>query len=376
MPAPHDNTRPTVPPAPGTLSADLDSLRQRVDDIDQRIIQAISERARIIVEIGRTKQRTGAPIYAPHRERQVLDRVLALNPGPMTRQTIEAIYREIMSGSFKLELPLRVGYLGPAGSYSHAAATRHFGSSVEHVDLHDIQGVFDEVAAERCHYGLVPYENTIGGSITETLDAFQAHDITIYAETLIEVNHALLANCPPREIRRIFSKPQVFAQCRRWLSHQFPDAELLPETSSSAAVRRAAQEPCAAAIGSKLAGEIHGVNVIFENVQDKADNITRFLVIARQAALATGRDKTTILFTTADKPGALLEVLAVFRDADINLTHIAERPSGRRNWEYVFFIDCMAHKDDPPVARAIEAARAHCLSLRVLGSYPQAAAPP
>ena len=370
-----NNTRLTSQPAPEEPSADLESLRQRVDEIDRRIIDAISERARIIVEIGKTKQRTGAPIYAPHRERQVLDRVLALNPGPMTRQTIEAIYREIMSGSFKLELPLRVGYLGPAGSYSHAAATRHFGSSVEHVDLHDIQGVFDEVAAERCHYGLVPYENTIGGSITETLDAFQSCEVTIYAETLIEVSHALLANCQPGEIRRIYSKPQVFAQCRRWLSHQFPDAELVPETSSSAAVRRAAQESAAAAIGSKLAGEIHGVNLIFENVQDQADNITRFLVIGRQAALPTGRDKTTIMFATADRPGALLDVLAVFRDGEINLSHIAERPSGRKNWEYLFFVDCAGHKDDPAMARAIEAARAHCLALRVLGSYPQAARP-
>lgn len=356
-------------------SADLDALRRRVDEIDAKIVDAISERARIIVEIGKNKQRTGTPIYAPHRERQVLDRVVALNPGPMSPQTIEAIYREIMSGSFTLELPLRVGYLGPAGSYSHVAAKRHFGSSVEHVDLHDIDGVFEEVAAGRCHYGLVPYENTIGGSITETQDAFQVHDVTIYAEALVEVSHSLLANCPPSDIQRIYSKPQVFGQCRNWLSHQFPEAELIAEASSSAAVRRAATEPFAAAIGSKLAGEIYGVNAVFENVQDKPNNITRFLVIGTQAAHPTARDKTTVMFTTSDKPGALIDVLSVFRDANINLSHIAERPSGRRNWEYVFFIDCQGHIDDPVMAGAIAAAREHCLALRVLGSYPQAPQP-
>lgn len=352
--------------------SDLEALRRRIDEIDQRLIDAISERARVVVEIGKAKQSSGTPIYAPHRERQVLERVKQLNSGPLSSRTIEAIYREIMSGSFSLELPLRVGYLGPQGSFSHVAAIRHFGSSVEHTDLHDIDGVFEEVAAGRCHYGLVPYENSIGGGITDTLDAFQSHDVTIYAEALVEVRHTLLANCSPADIRRIYSKPQVFAQCRRWLNHQFPHVELVPATSSSAAVMQAAKEPHAAAIGSTLAGELYGVNPIFEDIQDKRNNITRFLVIATQDAKPTGADKTTIMFVTADRPGALVDVLAVFRDAGINLSHIDKRPSGRQNWDYVFFIDCAAHRDNPAMAGAIEQARTHCLSLKVLGSYPQA----
>ncbi|MHC4948723.1 MAG: prephenate dehydratase [Planctomycetota bacterium] len=359
-------------PAPGAGPGSLGGLRRRIDEIDRRLVETLSERARTVVEIGRSKRVSGTPIYAPHREREVLDRVLAANPGPLPPRTIEAIYRELMSGSFSLELPLRVGYLGPPGSYSHVAAVRHFGSSVEYDDLHEIGHVFEEVAAGRTHYGLAPYENSIGGGITDTLDAFQRHDVTVYAEALVEVALTLLANGPPNEITRIHSKPQVFGQCRRWLGQHYPEAELVPAASSSAAVRRAAAEPGAAAIGSTLAGELYGVNPIFERINDSPNNITRFLVLAREAAQPSGDDKTTLMFVTAHKPGALVDVLTVFRDAEINLSHIDKRPSGRTNWEYTFFVDADAHRDDPAMVAAVEAARAHCVSLTVLGSYPRA----
>ena len=360
-----------APPDPPAL--DLDALRIRIDEIDRRLIETLSERAEIVVAIGASKRDSGTPIYAPHRERQVIDQAIARNPGPLPPRTIEAIYRELMSGSFALELPLRVGYLGPPGSFSHVAATRHFGSSVEFDDLHEIDHVFEEVAAGRCTYGLVPYENSIGGGITDTLDAFQRHEVTVYAEALIAVEHKLLANCAPNAITRIYSKPQVFSQCRAWLGKQYPDAELIPTPSSSAAVRTAAAEPDAAAIGSALAGSLYGMNVLFEEIEDNANNVTRFLVIGREAARPTGRDRTSLMFVTAHKPGALVDVLGVFRDADINLSHIEKRPSGRTNWEYTFFIDCEAHLEDDTMARALDDARAHCLSLKVLGSYPQAA---
>ncbi|MHC5114784.1 MAG: prephenate dehydratase [Planctomycetota bacterium] len=349
---------------------ELAELRRRIDDADQRIIAALSDRARLVSEVGRSKRATGYPIYAPHREREVLDRVQAANPGPLPNRVIEAIYRELMSGSFALELPLRVGYLGPPGSFSHVAATRHFGSAVEFDDLHEIDHVFEEVAAGRCHYGLVPYENSIGGGITDTLDAFQLHEVTIYAEAMIEVRQTLLGNCLPNEIERIYSKPQVFSQCRRWLTQHYPDAEKVPTLSSSKAVQQAAGEMRSAAIGSSLAGEIYGVNTLFEQIQDKPNNITRFLIIGREAAKPTGDDKTTIMFVTAHKPGALVDVLAVFRDADINLSHIDKRPSGRINWEYTFFIDTDVHRDDPAMVEAIREAGTHCVSMQVLGSYP------
>lgn len=358
-------------PQPET-SPDLEALRRRVDELDQRLLEILSERARIVVDIGRTKRRDGVPVYAPHREQQVLARALSHNPGPLSNRTIEAIYRELMSGSFTLELPLRVGYLGPPGSFSHMAATRHFGSSVDFDDLRAIDGVFGEVAAGRCNYGLVPYENSIGGAVSDTLDAFQQHEITIYSEALIEIAQTLLANCPPGEIRRIYSKPQVFEQCRHWLNVHYPNAEQMATASSSVAAKTAAAETGAAAIGSYLAGEIYGLKPLFENIQDKPNNITRFLIIGREEAQPTGDDKTTIMFVTADKPGALVDVLGVFRDAKINLSHIDKRPSGRSNWEYTFFIDCLAHRTDTAMAAAISEAREHCLLLKVLGSYPRA----
>lgn len=353
-------------------SESLSSLRARIDALDDQLIGLLSERARVVAEVGRQKRADSTPIYAPHRERSVLERVLAKNEGPLPDRTVEAIYREMMSGSFAIELPLRVGYLGPPGSFSHVAAVRHFGSSVEFDDLHEIDHVFEEVAAGRCHYGLAPYENSIGGSITDTLDAFLESNVTIYAEALVNVAQSLLANCPPNEITRIYSKPQAFGQCRRWLSEHFPEAERVSATSTSAAVKQAAAEPGAAAIGSELAGELYGLKLLFESIQDKPNNITRFLVLAREAAQPTGDDKTTIMFQTAHKPGALVDVLTVFRDAEINLSHIDKRPSGRTNWDYTFFIDCDVHRDSQSMHSAIEAAHEHCLTIKVLGSYPRA----
>ncbi|MHC4415331.1 MAG: prephenate dehydratase [Planctomycetota bacterium] len=358
----------SAPPA----EADLRDLRARIDEIDKKLVRILSERAAVVVEIGKTKQASGSPVYAPHREAEVLGKAIAQNPGPLSGRTIEAIYRELMSGSFSLELPLRVGYLGPPGSFSHIASVRQFGSSVECFDLQTIDGVLEEVSARRCHYGLIPYENSIGGSITDTLDALGEHEVTICAEALIEVSQTLLSNCAPDEIERIYSKRQVFGQCRRWLSRQYPDVALVPTESSAEAVQRAAAEPNSAAIGSTLAGELYGVKPLFEHVQDKSNNITRFLIVGREESLPTGDDKTTIMFVTADKPGALVDVLAVFRDADLNLSHIDKRPSGRTNWEYTFFIDCEAHRSDSKMAAALEEARGHCVSLKVLGAYPRA----
>lgn len=355
-------------------SPDLAALRRKIDELDARLVQILSERSSLVVEIGKTKRSDGTPIYAPHREAQVIAQAIAANPGPLSARTIEAIYRELMSGSFSLELPLRVGYLGPPGSFSHMAAVRHFGSSVEFDDLHTIDSVFEEVAAGRANYGLAPYENSIGGSVTDTLDALLQHDVTIYAESMIEVAHTLLANCPADQIKRIHSKPQAFDQCRKFLAAQFPGVELVPSASTAAAVKLAAARAASgdAAVGSFLAGEIYGVKPLFENIQDKANNITRFVVIAREHAQPSGDDKTSIMFATAHKPGALVDVLGVFRDAEINLSHIDKRPSGRTNWEYTFFIDCDAHQSEPHMAKAIEDARSHCLSLKVLGSYPRA----
>ena len=351
----------------------LDDLRQRIDAVDRQLMSALSERAKLVVEVGRVKRSDGTPIYAPHREQQVLQKVQSLNSGPLSERTVEAIYRELMSGSFALEQGLSVGFLGPAGSFSHMAATRQFGSSVTFSDIRSIHGVFEEVAKKHVHYGLVPYENSIGGGITDTLVAFQSHDVKIYAEAMIEISHSFLTNSTPEDVHTVYSKPQIFEQCSRWLRNRFPRAELVPTASSAIAVQRAAKEENVAAIGSQLAGEIYNVKRVYEKIQDNPNNITRFLVIGQQNALPSGNDKTTIMFVTAHKPGALVDVLSVFRDRNINLSHIDKRPSRRENWEYAFFIDCEAHQQEDNMRAAISEAGEHCLSLKVLGSYPRAA---
>ncbi|MGD9689091.1 MAG: prephenate dehydratase [Phycisphaerales bacterium] len=363
---------------------DLDALRVGIDRLDRRIIKLLNDRSKLVVQVGKYKQARGIPIYAPHREAEVLAKVLQLNQGPLPARAIEGIYRELMSGSFALEQPLKIGYLGPPGSFSHVAATRHFGSSVSFEDLHEIAGVFTEVQRGHVDYGLVPIENSIHGGVTETLDALiaSAEKVHVYAEVQLEVHHALMANCSPKSIERICSKPEVFSQCRTWLATQYPRAELVPVASSSRAVQMVAEEslkvrgsskegPPIAAIGNALAGELYDVNILFPKIEDNPHNITRFFVISRQQAQRSGQDKTSIMFATLNKPGALVSVLNVFHRAGVNLTHIDKRPSGRTNWSYSFFIDAEGHESDPALAGAIARARKHCRELHVLGSYPR-----
>ena len=350
----------------------LDDLRKQIDELDKKLVELLSMRAKVVVEVGKFKRDTDTPIYAPHRERAVLDRVLAANNGPLSDKTIEAIYRELMSGSFQLEQPLKIAHLAPNGSFSHIAAIRHFGSSVECVGVPTIERVFREVAAGHCDYGLVPYENSTSGSITDTLDAFQEHDVTIYAEALIDIRHCLLCNGPTNEITRIASKPQVITQCRKWLAAMFPNVELIETASSAQAVKLAKDDSHTAAIGSELASHEHDVEIAIENVQDRPENITRFLILAKESAQPSSEDKSTIMFTTKHEPGALVDVLAAFRDNGINLSHIDKRPSGRTNWDYTFYIDADAHKDSDDLQSAVKTAAEFCKSIEVLGSYPKA----
>lgn len=369
------------------LGLSLDEIRVRINKLDSELVRLLNERSELVVDVGRLKRKQGLPVYTPHREVEVLDRALTMNKaagGTLPDKALEAIYRELMSGSIALQQPMRVGYLGPQGSYSHVAAVKQFGSSVDFEDLHEIGGVFTEVRRGHVNYGIVPIENSTGGGIVETLGAFQAArgDLTIIAEVQIEIHHALLANCAPKDVKRIYSKPEVFSQCRMWLATQYPRAELIASASSSKAAETAAEEsktavsighvPHSAAIGSELAGHIYGLNVLFSRIEDNPNNLTRFFVISRQKAQRTGDDKTSIMFTTADKPGALVSVLQVFDRAGINLSHIDKRPSGRENWTYTFFIDAQGHRDDPAMSEAIAEASEHCQEMVVLGSYPRA----
>lgn len=350
----------------------LEALRQQIDALDARIVDLLNARARVVVEIGKLKQQQNAPIYSPDREKMVLEKVHRLNHGPLPDRCLEAVYRELMSGSFALEKPLRIGFLGPNGTFSHSASVQKFGSSVTHVPLADIPSVFDEVIRGHIDYGLVPVENSIHGGVVDTLDAFLSSSAKICAEVKVTIHHNLLAREPWENIRTIYSKQEVFSQCRKWLSAVGKDRDVQAAASTSKAAELAAQQPGVAAIGSKLAGQLHGLRLLFENIEDDPDNETRFFVIGREPARRTGDDKTAVMFTTAHKPGALAEVLDVFKENGINLTDIEKRPSKKVNWEYYFFIDALGHQDDPQVKKAIDEARQHCLQLTVLGSYPRA----
>ena len=350
---------------------DLEALRNQIDSLDEKIVGLLNERARVVVDIGKFKQANKQPVYAPEREKAVLEKVRKLNQGPLSDRCLEAVYRELMSGSFQLEKPLRIGFLGPEGTFSHHAAARKFGQSVDYVPLAEIPGVFEEVVRGHIDYGLVPVENSIGGGIVDTLDAFLHSSAKICAEVQITVHHNLLANEPWEKITKICSKAQVFAQCRNWLAAMAKDRILVPVESTTAAARMAKEEPGTAAIGSKQAADLYGLQILFENIEDDPNNITRFFVISREAAKKSGDDKTAIMFTTAHKPGALAEVLDVFRENGINLTDIEKRPSKKVNWEYYFFIDAQGHADDAAMKKAIKEAKHHCLQLTVLGSYPR-----
>ena len=369
-------TQNPADPSSDDLDARLAPLRARIDEIDEQLVRLMNERASVAVRIGDEKRRSGglnAPVYMPHREKAVLDKIRHMSTGPLPDRTLDAIWREIMSGSVRLQTPLRIAFLGPAGSFSHAAAVGKFGSSVEYVTSGDIPAVFQAVARGHADYGLVPVENSMHGGVVDTLDAFLTSSAKICAEVLITIHHNCMSRGSWEQVKVVGSKPEVFTQCRDWISSVARGKEIRPMASTSAAAELAADDPSFAAIASRLAGETYDVPILFDNIEDDPDNVTRFFVIGRESSKPSGDDKTGVLFTTANKPGALAEVLDAFKSNGINLTDIEKRPSGKTNWEYVFFIDAQGHAEDPNMQTAIEAAREHCLQLTVLGSYPRAA---
>ena len=350
----------------------LSQLRTEIDSIDEQLLALLNRRAEVVVRVGKSKQHTGTAIYAPDREQEVLKRVRQINRGPLPNKTLAAIWRELMSGSFALEKPLRVAFLGPEGSFSHLAAIRKFGASVEYLPVADIRAVFTEVRRGHVDLGMVPIENNVGGGVVDTLDAFLHADVRVVAEVMVEIHHNLLANCSPDEITMIASKPEIFAQCRNWLSGQFRKVDLIPVASSSKAADMAAKQHELGAIGSTLAAELYGLKVIFANIEDNPGNMTRFFVIGTKPTAATGEDKTAVMFVTSHKPGALVEVLDVLRRHSINMTNIDTRPSKRANWEYYFFVDCEGHCEEENFVAAMAEVQHHCLQFNVLGSFPKA----
>jgi chorismate mutase/prephenate dehydratase len=277
-----------------------------------------------------------------------------------------------MSACIAQEKPLKVAYLGPQSTFTHLAAQAKFGSSVEYLPNRDILGIFRSVANRAADVGVVPVENSIDGGVGDTLDAFMAYDLQVCSELLVEVHHCLMARSRQTAIKRVYSKPQVFAQCGRWLSEHYPDAELISASSTARACEVARGEEEAGAIAHSAAATTYGLEILHKNIEDVAKNVTRFVVLSQKSCGPSGRDKTSVVFSVAHRAGALYEALAPFREHGINLTRIESRPSKRNPWEYYFFIDFEGHKDDPAVEQTLREIHTACIYLQILGSYPLA----
>jgi len=349
----------------------LDELRDRIDSLDMQILQLLNERAQHAVEIGEIKRSKGESFYVPERERAVYDKMRGCNPGPLPNGAIKSIYREVISAIRALEEPLTIAFLGPRDTFSHIAALRMFGAQSEYLPLVTVDDVFTEVERKRADYGVVPVETAMGGTIGDTLDRFISSELKIVNELMIHVTQNLLSNVPLDGIERDYSKSQPFVQCRNWLKANLPNAELVEVSSTAEAARIASSNPGSAAIASELAAETYNIRVLVRGIEDSANNFTRFFVIGRHIAKPTGKDKTVVVCSIVDKPGTLFEIITPFAKAGINLTRIESRPSRKRAWDYVFFIDLLGHSEEPHIAAALDALSRYCKELKILGSFPQ-----
>jgi len=344
--------------------------RKAIDLLDAQIVKLLNERTRHVLAIGEIKLKAGEEIYAPHRERAVLQRICKLNEGPMTDDSLRAVYREVMSSALSLEKSLTISYLGPEATFTHQAAIRRFGSSLRYAAQKTIADVFSEVSKNRADYGVVPVENSTEGVVTHTLDMFVDSDLKIVAQIILPVQQCLMSNSPRSQLRKLYCHPQSLAQCRGWIQNHLPQVEIIETSSNARSAELAAKEKGAAAVGGILAAEKYGLNVLEQDIQDNAANATRFLVLGRRCSPPTGSDRTSLMVSVSHKVGALHHALAAFRRNKINLTKIESRPSKRKAWEYFFFIDCDGHQQDRKVAGAITALEAECSFVKVLGSYP------
>ncbi len=351
---------------------DLKTFRAKIDGIDEQLVKLLNERTRIASEIGHVKRQQAGEIYVPAREKEVLQRVAALNDGPLKAESLSAIYREIMSAALALEKSVKVAYMGPPSTFSHQAARSRFGGSVEYLSCETISDVFDAVEKKLADYGVVPVENSTEGAVTFTLDRLVETSLKICAEIYLPISQCLLARVPREKIKKLYSHPQVLGQCRQWLQREMSGVDLIPVASTARAAELAAKEEDAAALASYLGAEIYGLQVLESDVQDLSGNTTRFLVVGNSFGKPTGEDKTSLLFAVQHKAGALFGALEAFKKHGLNMTKIESRPSRGKAWEYYFFVDIEGHVQDERVAKALSEMSGHCVLNTVLGSYPRA----
>jgi len=352
----------------------IKAIRERIDGLDEQIQALISARALCAKEVAELKNGIpAASFYRPEREAEVLRKVIARNQGPLSGEEMARLFREIMSACLAIEQPMRVAYLGPEGTFTQAAALKHFGHAVATVPHAAIDEVFRDVEAAACHYGVVPVENSTEGVVSHTLDRFLNSPLKIVGEVELRVHHNLLGKAEDMAaVRRVYAHQQALAQCREWLDEHLAGVERIAVSSNAEAARRVAGEADAVAIASREAADIYQLRVLAGNIEDEPDNTTRFLVIGREAVAPSGRDKTSLLISAPNRPGALFDLLAPLAEHGISMTRIESRPSRRGMWEYVFFVDIEGHGADPKVAQALEALAGTAAMLKVLGSYPRA----
>ena len=355
---------------------DLNPIREKIDALDHQLVEIINRRLELAAEIGRIKRSTGGEIYVPEREDAVMRKVTSDNQGPIKNEALRAIYREIMSAAIALEKPLMIAYLGPEATNTHAAAMKKFGASVDYHAMATVSDIFTAVEKGEADYAVIPIENSTEGSVREALDSFVESDLEIVAQIYLEVTHALITNSPLEKITKVYSKDQALAQCRHWLQRHLPHAQLIDASSTSRAVQIARDEAGTAAVAGELAGQHYGVPVLVKNIQDKADNTTRFFVIGRKPAgpVGGGKDISSFLISLGDEAashsGALLKMLMPMAERGVNLSKIESRPSKKRPWDYYFFIDVTGHFDDPSMKEALADLKKFCPLVKWLGSYP------
>jgi chorismate mutase/prephenate dehydratase len=349
----------------------LDEFRERIDQIDRQILKLLNERAQVGQQVGKLKESTNSVVYVPEREKAIFEKLKGLNEGPLPGEAVHAIYREIISSIRSLEKPTTVAFLGPMHTFSQLAAQRIFGVTAELHPMATLSDIFTEVERGRVDYGVVPVESSMGGGVSDTLDRFVGSELTIINEVLLHITQNLMSKSPLEEIQKIYSKDNAFYQCRTWLQANLPNADLVAVSSTAEAARIASTEEGAASVGSILAAEPYGLDVVAERIEDSPHNYTRFFAIGNQKTKPSGKDKTSLLISVRNQPGALYKLLNPMAEMGIDLTKIESRPSRKKAWDYVFFVDIVGHVDEDRIRDMIDVIEKHCTELRVLGSYPQ-----
>ncbi len=351
----------------------IEKNRKSVDGIDEKIAELLGKRLKLAEEIGKEKKQVHEPVYDPVREEEIIEKLSSKSNGKLSRKAIEPIFREIFSLSRKAQQPLKVAFLGPETSFTHSAAIKQFGTQTGFVSADSINEVFAITEKGEADFGVVPIENSLEGSVNHTYDMFMGSGLNIVAEVSLEISHNLLSKYRLRDVKKLYTNPVALAQCKEWVSKNLPKAEVLEVSSTAKSAESASLYIDSAAIASRLAAKKYGLNILAENIQDSAKNLTRFLVIGKARPKKSAKSKTSLMFSTRHKPGALFDALQALKSNSINMTKIESRPNKQRNWEYVFFVDVQGFAEDENLKKTLAEMRKHTIFLSVLGSYPEKA---